>query len=154
MANQQNRTGKGRQQDQQKPSEKHVQVTQSMSYSGLLPLANEVEKYERVLPGAADRIFSLTERQQEHRFHQERVDRDIAQKASEANVEVAKSNARVQDASIKEVKRGQIFAFIVSLGYLGVVLTLGVIGQPILSGILGVSGIGGVILAFSKFRNK
>jgi uncharacterized membrane protein len=45
----------------------------SASYSGPLPPAEQVRAYEEVLPGSADRILSMAERQQEHRLSLERV---------------------------------------------------------------------------------
>jgi uncharacterized membrane protein len=41
--------------------------TQVLGYSGPLPQASEFEKYESVLPGAADRIIKLAENQNKHR---------------------------------------------------------------------------------------
>jgi uncharacterized membrane protein len=38
-----------------------------VSYSAPLPPASEFEKYEKVLPGAADRIIKLAENQNKHR---------------------------------------------------------------------------------------
>lgn len=44
-----------------------------VSYSGPLPPPNVLEDYERILPGAADRIFVMTEKQIEHRMSLERT---------------------------------------------------------------------------------
>lgn len=45
----------------------------SASYSGPLPPADQIRAYEEVLPGSADRILAMAERQQEHRLNLERV---------------------------------------------------------------------------------
>jgi uncharacterized membrane protein len=47
-------------------------------YSGPLPPPDSLEKYNQVLPGAADRILALTESQARHRLEVENkiVDRD------------------------------------------------------------------------------
>ena len=46
----------------------------SASYSsGPLPPADQIRAYEEVLPGSADRILSMAERQQEHRQSLEKV---------------------------------------------------------------------------------
>lgn len=41
--------------------------TTQVSYSGPLPQASEFEYYNRVLPGAADRILKMAEEQAKHR---------------------------------------------------------------------------------------
>ncbi len=38
-----------------------------LSYRGPLPLAEEIERYESVVPGSADRIIKMAENQQGHR---------------------------------------------------------------------------------------
>jgi uncharacterized membrane protein len=53
-----------------------------------------VEHYERIMPGAADRLFRMAESQQDHREGLE--------------------NRRI-DSDITNEKRGQIFAFIIAL---------------------------------------
>lgn len=47
-----------------------VAMEQKM-YSGPLPPAEEIEAYERVCPGAADRIITMTEKSLEHRISSE-----------------------------------------------------------------------------------
>jgi len=42
-------------------------------YAGPLPPAEQIRAYEDVLPGSADRILHMAERQQEHRMELERV---------------------------------------------------------------------------------
>jgi len=44
----------------------------SAHYAGPLPPAEQIRAYEEVLPGAADRILAMAERQQEHRQALER----------------------------------------------------------------------------------
>ncbi len=41
-------------------------------HSGPLPEASELEAYEHILPGAADRIFNLVEAQAKHRQEEEK----------------------------------------------------------------------------------
>jgi len=45
----------------------------SASWAGPLPPAEQIHAYEQALPGAADRILAMAERQQEHRQDLERV---------------------------------------------------------------------------------
>ncbi|MBI5711777.1 MAG: DUF2335 domain-containing protein [Candidatus Eisenbacteria bacterium] len=44
-----------------------VQTVQFVHHQGPLPPPEQLEHYNRVLPGAAERIFTLAERQAEHR---------------------------------------------------------------------------------------
>jgi uncharacterized membrane protein len=60
----------------------------SVSYEGPLPTSREFAGYEQVLPGAADRILTITEKEAEHR----RANQD-----------------KLVNASIKYSGRGQIF---------------------------------------------
>ncbi len=45
----------------------------SFAYAGPLPPADQIRAYEEVLPGSADRILAMAERQQEHRQKLEQV---------------------------------------------------------------------------------
>jgi len=49
-----------------------VQHTETIHHQGPLPRPDDFEKYERVLPGAADRILKLAENQATHRQGLER----------------------------------------------------------------------------------
>lgn len=66
MANKEIRTGSVQKENGQ--VETHV-----LAYSAPLPPASEFEKYESVLPGAADRIIKLAENQNKHRRFIENV---------------------------------------------------------------------------------
>lgn len=63
-------------------------------YSGPIPSATEFKKYEEILPGAADRILGMAERQATHR-------QKLETSAIESNI----GNSR----------RGQFFAFVISM---------------------------------------
>ncbi len=47
-------------------------VQAEVFYAGPLPNAAEMERYERTLPGAADRLITMTESETEHRHSMER----------------------------------------------------------------------------------
>ncbi len=49
------------------------QVHTQMSYAGPLPLATELDAYERTCPGAADRIIAMAENQSKHRQDIEKI---------------------------------------------------------------------------------
>jgi uncharacterized membrane protein len=42
-------------------------VAQEMSYSGPVPPSSELRAHEEILPGAADRIITMAEKEQDHR---------------------------------------------------------------------------------------
>jgi uncharacterized membrane protein len=84
-------------------------VTQEVSYSGPLPTANEFAAYDKSLPGAAERLLSMAEKQAEHR---RKMDEKIADKAFKLN-------------SI-----GQVMSFVISILALGVVCLCIVFSQP------------------------
>lgn len=47
--------------------------SQSLVYSGPLPPASEMDKYEKICPGAADRILKMAEQQAKHRQNIEAI---------------------------------------------------------------------------------
>lgn len=66
----------------------------SVQFSGPLPPPNVVEGYERIMPGAATRLFDAAERQAAHRHELEK---------------------QVVAGNIKQAERGQWFGLIIGL---------------------------------------
>lgn len=97
------------------------------SHSGPLPLAREFDGYESVLPGAADRILAMAEREQAHRQGLE-------------NTVVAKESG-MRD-------RGQAFALVALLAMLAIVALLAYWHYPTQATTLGGTIILGVIALF------
>ena len=95
-------------------SEKNLPVPQSVpmsiEYSGPLPNSAEYAGYETVLPGAAERILRMAEKEAEHRREVEK----IAFKAT------SKVNAS-----------GQIFGFIIAILSLAAIFASIIFNQPI-----------------------
>lgn len=64
------------------PEEKREQILvafrQEVAYSGPIPPPNHFAQYENVLPGAADRILSMAEREQEDRHRSNKMDRKLS----------------------------------------------------------------------------
>jgi uncharacterized membrane protein len=76
----------------------------SVSYHGPLPTSREFSGYEQVLPGAANRILAITEKEAEHR---------------------RTNQEKIVNASIKYSGRGQIFALVIAiLALIGVGLSI------------------------------
>ena len=100
-------------------------------YSGPLPPAEEIEAYERVCPGSADRIITMTEKSLEHRISNEKL---------------------IVSEETKQSSRGQIFGFILA-GLFGIIaFILGMYGHEILAGIIASGDI--VSLAIIFVLNK
>lgn len=71
-----------------------TEISVARYYSGPLPPAHEVAEYEAVLPGAFDRLLSMTERQAAHRQARE---------------------TKVVDVSLRMEERGQWIGFVLAL---------------------------------------
>ena len=60
----------------QKPATKQLTITeetQTLTYSGPLPPAAELERYNNIIPNGADRIMKMAEEQSKHRQAMERT---------------------------------------------------------------------------------
>ena len=53
--------------DEKNAAAQLVKVAATLSYSGPLPPPEALQKYDQILPGAADRIIRMAESQHEHR---------------------------------------------------------------------------------------
>lgn len=108
-------------------------------FSGPIPPPNIIEGYEKVLPGSADRIISMAERQSEHR-----------QKMEQKMI-----NAESRDSLL-----GVVFAFILGIGCIvAAVIMVFLVPQnagAIAGSLLGVTGIGSITSSFisSTRRNN
>lgn len=111
-----------------------VNHTQIASYQGPLPPAAQLEQYERILPGAAGRIFDTYENQVNHRHSME--------------------NRYVRSACFNSTL-GLIFGFVVSLGTIAMSGFLVSKGYSTAGSIIGVSSIAslaGVFVYGSKMK--
>lgn len=101
---------------------KSFQAVRQESFSGPIPHPELLQGYESVKQGFAERIVSMAEEQQKHRFECE-------------NKMVA--------GTVSESKRGQWMAFIVAMLFLGAAVVLGLYGHDWLGGVIG----GGTLVA-------
>lgn len=83
---------------------------QSVSYSGPLPPAAEFERYNAALPGAAERILALAEKEAEHRHGAEDL---------------------LVREEVRASKTGQVFAFVLGIGSLAVVAVSLFLNSPL-----------------------
>ncbi len=115
---------------------------------GPLPAADEFADYERVLPGAADRILRMAEAEQQHR-HQMESD----------STKVFSEDRQAQNA---QFRRGQFFALLIGLLALLVPAIIAMlydnptatIVAGVVSVVLGGSGLVAVIRAFTGPRGQ
>ena len=102
-------------------------------FSGPLPPPSMLKEYENVLPGSAERLFLMTEKQANHRMSIEKtlVKGDIARSFA-----------------------GLGAGFIIAMFGLGSSLYLGLQGKTWASGIMGVGTLGGLVSVFVVQNKK
>ena len=110
---------------------------------GPIPSSEELFRYNQVLPGAADRILSMAERNQQRRHDSEAVADKSNRIMADANARAVDANIRSSDAAIVETRRGQWMAFTIALLFLLAAVGLALAGKEIVSSVLG----GGVLVA-------
>ncbi|WP_163652023.1 DUF2335 domain-containing protein [Listeria sp. PSOL-1] len=81
------------------------QKVEKTLYSGPLPPADQIKKYEEAMPGAADRIFKMAENQATHRQTMETEKMSLTKDL----------NQRLVKNEIKNNSRGLLFGFIITL---------------------------------------
>jgi uncharacterized membrane protein len=104
-----------------------VQAVSVTSYSGSLPPAEELAKYNAVLPGAAERILSMTETQLKHRIKMEEI---------------------VIPSQQQESAEGQKIGYRIALAFLIGSVAVTIAGYPWVGGVLGGSTIVGLVTVF------
>lgn len=90
-----------------------------------MPAPAQLEQYERILPGAAERILKMAEEQFVHRSNLEQ---------------------RVIQNAIRNSRLGLLFGFIIGIAGLGVVIYCA--NQPLLAGFVAAINLGGLVGIF------
>src|SRR5690242_7992555 len=85
-------------------SQNNRPVFLAQQFSGPIPPAIELEKYEKILPGLSGRIVTMAENQSKHRQEQESIS--------------LKSQIDHLNKRDNEAKRGQWFAFLIALTFI------------------------------------
>ncbi len=101
-------------------------------YSGPIPSANELRKYEEVVPGAADRILKMAEEQSRHR---------------------RKMESEMLQASIRAERIGQILGFMIFLTALLAGIVLMGLGKDAIGLITSLGSLAAIIGLFIYSRN-
>lgn len=106
-----------------------------MRFSGPLPPATEFERYDAVLPGSAERILAMAEKEATHRHGAE--------------------DSLVKE-EIRASRTGQTFAFILGIGSLVVVAVSLVLDRPLASiapGIIALTSLATALVGSRKPRD-
>jgi len=106
---------------------KPVAQFQQSTFSGPIPHPSILEGYERLVPGAAERILVMAESDSRH----------------QQEIECAALHA-----AEAEVKRGQIFGFIIGLTALGASMLALAMGSPAVAGVIGGTTVVGLVSVF------
>lgn len=110
----------------------------SSSHSGPLPPAREFAGYESVLPGAAERILRMAEREQDRRIEADRAADD-------------RDHTLVQ-AQAKLALRAQLITAVVVLGFVAIVAIAVVKGQQLAGVAATLAALATIIYAINGFR--
>lgn len=106
-------------------------------FSGPLPDPMVLDQYEKILPGSADRIIKLAEKQSEHR------------------IEIEK---KVINSNIKKSEKGLLYGLVIGIATLISATLIGIFGKNtasyILSGIIGAGGLGSLVTVFIYSKNE
>jgi uncharacterized membrane protein len=110
-----------------------AKIQEISAFSGPLPPPEILDRYNAIIPNGADRLLRLVELQSEHRRSCE---------------------ATNLNSSISIAKRGQLFAFILSLFGLFSAIFCAYIRQPVPSSIIGGGTLLGLASLFIKGRRQ
>jgi len=102
-------------------------VVYSETTAGPLPSAQQLEQYELIIPGAADRIITMAENQAKHRQELERI---------------------VVEAGARDSKMGVIFAFSIGIVTILSGVAVAIAGHEWPGVLLGTTGLGGLVSTF------
>ncbi len=107
-------------------------VSVQTAYSGPIPPAQELEGYNAVVPGAAERILLMAEKNQQHQIDIETL---------------ALNSAR------KEARRGQIFAFLITVLAFSSSIAAMIMGFPSVASVIGGTTVVSLAYVFIKGRD-
>lgn len=108
-------------------------IAAERSFSGPVPAPETLKGYDLIVPGAAERIIAMAEREAAHTH---------------------KMETGALEAHKSEVRRGQWMGFVLGLSSLAVSAHLALNGQPYVAGIIGGTTAVGFVAAFITGRIK
>ncbi|MBI4257013.1 DUF2335 domain-containing protein [Candidatus Uhrbacteria bacterium] len=105
--------------------DKNIATVQHQEFSGPIPPPSLFREYDQIVPGAAERLLQMAEKQAAHRILLEHS---------------------VILSDIKKSERGQRFGFCIAVFGLVCAFALGLIGREIVAGIIG----GGTLVSLAS----
>ena len=121
-------------------NQQRVQIQQRKLHVGPIPDPADLEQYDRISPGAADRIIRMAETQA---THSQAMERDSLQ----ANIAAHKEAVKLQ-------RRGQYSAVLIVLVGMGLATYSALHGHDWFAGAVVTSCIGGIVASFLGARPK
>jgi uncharacterized membrane protein len=115
------------------------QVYLAQHHSGPLPTPGDLEYYDNICPGAADRIITMAEKEQDRRIREQE--------------HIAKYNETGLNESVGITRRGQIFAFIIAIITLAAIIYLGFLKMTVVATTLALALGAGVVKTFVTGRD-
>ena len=109
------------------PERVRVAAVEAASFSGPLPPPTMYGEYERVLPGSAERILAMAEKEQNHRIGWETT---------------------ALDTSVGETKLGQWLGFAIAILCIGAAVLLAMSGHGVVAGIALAASAAGLVGRF------
>ena len=110
-----------------------AQSERYFSFSGPLPPPDDLKKYNEILPGAADRIMTMAEKEQSHRHDSDRI---------------------LIEGEIRTTRFGQVFGFIIALFGFGVAIFMAYLGLSWASFGVFFTTIGSIVYTFVTGKKK
>jgi len=118
-------------------------IVAQATFSGPIPHPSHLDKYESILPGSADRLISLAEKQSAHR----------------QAIEMKLVDAEIDDHKAERTERriGQWLGFGIGTFTVAAGAIVAGIGQPWAGGFIGTAGVAGLVSVFvlgRRYREK
>ena len=104
-----------------------VVASMQMTFQGPLPPAIELQSYNQIVPGAAERIIALAEKQAAHRMELEK--HAVAEQ-------------------LRQSARGQIFALIIGVAGITGAVVVGITGNAWVAGTIATASLGTLAVSF------
>ncbi len=111
-----------------------VSATKVEHFQGPIPSPDALQRYESLLPGAAERIVSMAEKEQTHRHNCE--------------TQALQQEIENHQARNTEIRRGQWFGFLIGLSAILSGTLLAYTGHPWPGSFIGTGGVIGLVAVF------
>jgi len=115
------------------PESVRVSVIEAAAFSGPLPPPSMYNEYNEVLPGSAERILTMAEKEQDHRI---------------------KWESDALETQANDQSKGQNYGLIMGIVCIAGSVILVVLGEPIVAGLLAGAPLVGIVGKFIQGRNN